>query len=183
MAGEMTVAVFGILAVVRLLRAARSSVGAVQAREEQAGTDECAACGYRGAPRYGLCVKCRSAWETEVEDGEPFEAIPDLLPAPTPAARSLAEIFGYEDWTPPWETGLVTDTGACCERPNLYVVRTACDGTLLASVMRCASCERFSFPPTISFPFGGDGPTGHGKLAVWRSLVRHRAVEQAYTAK
>lgn len=84
------------------------------------------------------------------------------------------------DWRSPWESGLVTSPHECCEQPRLFVAGTACDGTLLASVMRCASCERFSFPPTISFPFGGDGSTGWGKLAAWRSLVRHRAVEQAY---
>ena len=84
------------------------------------------------------------------------------------------------DWRSPWESGLVTPPHECCERPQMFVAGTACDETLLASLMRCARCERFSIPPTISFPFGSDGPTGHGKLAVWRSLTQLRAIEQAY---
>jgi len=85
------------------------------------------------------------------------------------------------EWQSPWETGLLTAIGDCCDRPNLFVAGTACDGSLLAALMRCASCERFCFPPTIGSN-GGNGPARWGKAAVWHSTVRFRAVAQAYGA-
>lgn len=39
------------------------------------------------------------------------------------------------------------------------MVGTARDGDTLASVMRCASCERFSYPP----PLGPDGGYGRSR--------------------
>ena len=86
------------------------------------------------------------------------------------------------EWKGPLETGLLTAPHECCERPNLFVAGTTRDGETFASVLRCASCEKFSFPP----PLGRDGAYGRpgwGKHAEWRFMLFRRAVERAYGAE
>jgi hypothetical protein len=59
------------------------------------------------------------------------------------------------------------------------VVGTTRDGSTLAALLRCASCERFSFPSPLGRK-GAHGPPRWGKHAMWRFELYASAVERAY---
>jgi hypothetical protein len=86
------------------------------------------------------------------------------------------------EWRSPWETGLLTAPHECCERPLPFVVGTTYTGyDVIVAVLRCKSCERFSFPPPVG-PEGDRGLTRFPRQAEQREELRASAVERAYSS-